>query len=95
MVLDLPGLSAATTQYILGRLFFRREVDTIIRTVLVTEVLNTATNVKSEIYGRYDPVTLDRQGYKILNSFRRQYEISDALVAKYGTIKKVFNDKED
>ncbi len=67
---------------------------TIVRTVLVTVVLNTATNVKSEIYGRYDPVTLDRQGYKILDSFRRQYEISDALVAKYGTIKKIFRTED-
>lgn len=65
----------------------------IIRTILVTEVLNTQTNIKSEVYGRYDPVTLDRQGYKILGTTRRQYEISDALVAKYGTIKKIF--KED
>lgn len=41
----------------------------------------------TELYGRYDPVTIQRQHLKVIKSFRRKYEISDSLVAKYGTIK--------
>lgn len=58
-----------------------------IRTVLVTLVENKITRERKEIYGRYDPVTLERQNYKVLESFKRQYEMSDDTFARYATKK--------
>lgn len=58
-----------------------------IRTILVTLVENKITRERKEIYGRYDPVTLERQNYKVLESFKRQYEMSDETFARYANKK--------
>lgn len=58
-----------------------------IRTILVTEVKNVITQEQKEIYGRYDPVTLERNGFKVVNSFRRRYEMSDETFVKYAKVK--------
>lgn len=58
-----------------------------IRTILVTEVKNVITQEQKEIYGRYDPVTLERNGFKVVNSFRRRYEMNDETFVKYAKVK--------
>lgn len=58
-----------------------------VRTILVTKVINKITKEEREFYGRYDPVTMERQNWKILDSFKRQYEMSDETFAIYGTVK--------
>lgn len=58
-----------------------------VRTILVTKVENKITKEQREFYGRYDPVTMERQNWKILDSFKRQYEMSDETFATYGTVK--------
>ena len=55
-----------------------------IRTVLVTKVMNNQTNETEEIYGRYDAVKLSRAGYSIVGTSQRKYKMSDADFAKYG-----------
>ena len=58
-----------------------------VRTILVTKVENKITKEQREFYGRYDPVTMERQNWKILDSFKRQYEMSDETFALHGTMK--------
>ena len=48
-----------------------------IRTILVTKVENKITKEQKEIYGRYDAVKLQKDGYKILDTFKRKYTMSD------------------
>lgn len=52
-----------------------------IRTILVTKVENKITKEQKEIYGRYDAVKLQKEGYKILDSFKRKYTMSDTEFA--------------
>ena len=54
------------------------------RTILVTVVENPLMKVRSEIYGRYDPVTLERKGLKVVDSYKQLFEMDDATFAKYG-----------
>ena len=54
------------------------------RTILVTLVENPLMKVRSEIYGRYDPVTLERKGLKVVDSYKQLFEMDDATFAKYG-----------
>lgn len=55
-----------------------------IRTILVTKVRNRESGVESELYGRYDPVAIERQGLQILDSFKRKYKMTDATFAAHG-----------
>lgn len=49
-----------------------------IRTILVTKVENKITKEVKEIYGRYDAVKLQKDGYKIIDTFKRRYTMSDS-----------------
>ncbi len=55
-----------------------------IRTVLVTRVENIVTKEVREIYGRYDAVKLNNDGYKIISATKKKYTMSDADFVKYG-----------
>lgn len=57
-----------------------------IRTILVTKVENKITREQKEIYGRYDAVKLEKDGYKIIDSFKRKYTMSDSDFAMRGRI---------
>lgn len=52
-----------------------------IRTILITKVENKITKEQKEIYGRYDAVKLQKEGYKILDTFKRKYTMSDTEFA--------------
>ena len=54
------------------------------RQILVTVVENPLMKVRSEIYGRYDPVTLERKGLKVIDSYKQMFVMDDATFAKYG-----------
>lgn len=54
------------------------------RTVLVTVIENRITKEQREIYGRYDAVKLENDGFKIIDSFKRKYAMSDSDFAKHG-----------
>lgn len=58
-----------------------------IRTVLITECIHKATNEKKTFYGRYDPVTLERKGYKVIRAYIQKYEMSDEQFVKYAKLK--------
>ena len=55
-----------------------------IRTILVTKVENVITREIKEIYGRYDAVKLQKDNYKILDTFKRKYTMSDSEFAMRG-----------
>lgn len=55
-----------------------------IRTILVTKVEHKITKEQKEVYGRYDAVKMDNDGYKIIDSFKRKYTMSDSDFAKCG-----------
>lgn len=57
-----------------------------IRTILVTKIENRITKEVREIYGRYDAVKLEKDNYRILDSFKRKYTMSDSDFAKYGKV---------
>ena len=61
-----------------------------IRTILVTEVERiTDSGIEhAEIYGRYDAVKLDNDGFKIIGTEKRRYTMSDSDFAKYGKVVK-------
>lgn len=54
------------------------------RTILVTVVENPLMKTRHEVYGRYDPVTLQRKGLKIVETYKQLFEMDDATFAKYG-----------
>ena len=54
------------------------------RQILVTVVEDPILKVRSEVYGRYDPVTLERKGLKIVDSYKQMFVMDDATFAKYG-----------
>lgn len=54
------------------------------RQILCTVVEDPITKARSEIYGRYDPVTVQRKGLKILDSYKQLFVMDDATFAKYG-----------
>jgi len=58
-----------------------------IRTILVTECEHKITKERRMFYGRYDPVTLERGNWKVINTYRRKYSMSDETFARYGTLK--------
>lgn len=57
-----------------------------IRTILVTKVENKITKEQKEIFGRYDAVKLANDGYKVLDTFKRKYTMSDAEFAMRGKV---------
>lgn len=57
-----------------------------VRTILVTKVEHMITKEQKEIYGRYDAVKLQKDGYKILDALKRKYTMSDSDFAKYGSV---------
>lgn len=54
------------------------------RTILCTIVEDPIMKTRSEIYGRYDPVTIQRKGLKIVDSYKQLFEMDDATFAQYG-----------
>ena len=57
-----------------------------VRTILVTKVEHKITKEQKEVYGRYDAVKLQNDGYKILETLKRKYTMTDSDFAKYGSI---------
>lgn len=57
-----------------------------IRTILVTKIEHKITKERREIYGRYDAVKLENDGYKITGAEKRKYSMTDSDFAKYGKI---------
>lgn len=55
-----------------------------IRTILVTKVEHKITKEVKEIYGRYDAVKLANDGYKVIDTYKRKYTMTDSDFAKYG-----------
>lgn len=56
------------------------------RTILVTEVLDSEGK-EQKIYGKYDPITLFRKGYKIIDTYKQMYVMDEKTFATYGTNK--------
>lgn len=54
------------------------------RTILCTLVEDPITRSRREIYGRYDPVTLERKGLKVISSYKQMFNMDDATFAQYG-----------
>lgn len=54
------------------------------RTILCTLVEDPITKTRREIFGRYDPVTLERKGLKIIGSYKQMFTMDDATFAQYG-----------
>ena len=54
------------------------------RTILVTVVENPLMKTQHEIYGRYDPVTLERKGLHVVRSYKQLFTMDDETFAKYG-----------
>ena len=57
-----------------------------VRTILVTKVEHKITKEQKEVYGRYDAVRLQNEGYKILDTLKRKYTMTDSDFAKYGSV---------
>ena len=58
-----------------------------IRTILITECENKITKERRFFYGRYDPVTLERGKWKIINTYSKKYTMTDEEFVKYATVK--------
>lgn len=54
------------------------------RSILVTVVENPLMKTRHEIYGRYDPVTLQRKGLKVVDTYKQVFTMDEATFAKYG-----------
>lgn len=54
------------------------------RTILCTVVEDPITRSRHEIYGRYDPVTLERKGLKIIETYKQLFEMDEQTFAQYG-----------
>ena len=59
----------------------------LIRTILVTECVNEKTGQEKRFYGRYDPVTLQRSNWKVVNSFSQKYSMTDEEFVKHAILK--------
>ena len=59
------------------------------RSILVTVVEDPIMRTQHEVYGRYDPVTLERKGLKVVDSYTQMFTMDDATFAKYGKRKEV------
>ena len=56
------------------------------RTILITEVEDLEGKL-STIFGKYDPITLNRKGYKIKDTYKQMYVMDEKTFATYGTKK--------
>lgn len=56
------------------------------RTILITEAVDSLGNDRT-VYGKFDPITLYRQGYKIKDTYKQLYVMDDKTFATYGTKK--------
>ena len=54
-----------------------------IRTILITECENAITHEKKIFYGRYDPVTLERGYWKVVNTYSKKYSMTDEEFVKH------------
>lgn len=54
------------------------------RTILVTVVEDPITKARFELYGRYDAVTIQRRGLKIIETYSQVFTMDDATFAHYG-----------
>lgn len=54
------------------------------RSILVTIVEDPIMKTRHEIFGRYDPVTVQRKGLQIIETYKQLFEMDDATFAKYG-----------
>ena len=53
------------------------------RTILCTVVEDPITRSRHEVYGRYDPVTLERKGLKIIETYKQLFEMDDQTFAQH------------
>lgn len=58
------------------------------RSILCTLVEDPITRAQHEIYGRYDAVTLQRKGLKIIDSYKATFVMDDATFAQHAKRKK-------
>lgn len=56
------------------------------RTILITTVQDE-NGATSEIYGRYDAVTLNRKKLSIIHQEQKMYVMTDAEFVRYGKLK--------
>ena len=54
------------------------------RSILCTIVEDPILKTRHEIYGRYDPVTIQRKGLKVVDSYKQIFVMDDATFAQYG-----------
>lgn len=54
-----------------------------IRTILITECENSVTHEKKVFYGRYDPVTLARGNWKVVNTYSKKFSMTDEEFVKH------------
>lgn len=58
-----------------------------VRTLLVTVARNEATGETKQIYGRYDAVALNNQGFQPVKTYKAKYEMTDAEFVRHGRLK--------
>ena len=68
-------------------LFIQRGGERVIRTILITECEHVVTKEKKTFYGRYDPVTLARGCWKVVNTYSQKYSMSDEEFVKHAKVK--------
>lgn len=56
------------------------------RTILVT-IVEDQHGKREKVFGKYDPITLNRKGYKIIETYKQMYVMDDETFATYGTEK--------
>lgn len=56
------------------------------RTILITEA-EDQDGTPHMIFGKYDPITLNRKGYKIKDTYKQMYVMDEKTFATYGTKK--------
>lgn len=61
------------------------------RTILITTVQDE-NGATSEIYGRFDAVTLNRKRLSIIHQEQKMYTMSDEDFVKYGKLKENKNE---
>ena len=71
----------------LYHIYSRKGGTKLIRTILVTECINEKTGQEKRFYGRYDPVTLQRGNWKVVNSFSQKYSMTDEEFVKHAKVK--------
>lgn len=58
------------------------------RTILVTELRHKDAPLRTKVlFGRFDPVTISREGWIIERQYKQMYTMSDAEFAAHGNKK--------